>query len=424
MQQNVESVLTLEGDEVSWKQAQQQATQAVDQNKNALDGNSKSALNARQAIISATDAVVKFANDQFQLHGNLHKASNAIQDQINWLEKHAGKSKIAAQEIKALRHEENLIKAQIRSQILISGQGKWAVVGTGPFAGKPTDLPGGLHGLVVPGVDRGVDSQLIMARPGELVVPTEMVQAGAVDHLRGKIPGFLAGGVVGSYGGPVPGETSWLAGNLHATFSAMADNLAQSMSTALTGGDTGAHSALAAKAQAFARAMLGSYGWGAAQFPPLLSLWNRASGWNPYAVNPASGAAGIPQALGHGHVFGLGDYIAQVLWGLGYIKSTYGSPAAAWGHELSAGWYDMGGWAPPGASLLLNGTGKPEPILTDAQWQALSSAVAGGDGASGVTEYHAHFDGLTNAAIQGQVRHAFAAMEMQQTMLQRPARRR
>jgi hypothetical protein len=29
----------------------------------------------------------------------------------------------------------------------------------------------------------------------------------------------------------------------------------------------------------------------------------------------------------------------QIRWGLGYIKSVYGSPCAAWGHEQVHGWY-------------------------------------------------------------------------------------
>ena len=36
-----------------------------------------------------------------------------------------------------------------------------------------------------------------MASRGELVVPAYMVKAGAVDHLRGRLPGFAAGGAVG-----------------------------------------------------------------------------------------------------------------------------------------------------------------------------------------------------------------------------------
>lgn len=44
------------------------------------------------------------------------------------------------------------------------------------------------------------DSVMAMLMPGEVVVPTGMVNAGAVDHLRGKLPGFAAGGLAGSTG--------------------------------------------------------------------------------------------------------------------------------------------------------------------------------------------------------------------------------
>jgi hypothetical protein len=76
---------------------------------------------------------------------------------------------------------------------------------------------------------------------------------------------------------------------------------------------------------------------------PLIALWNQESGWNPWAVNPSSGAYGIPQSLGHGHPYDLGDYVAQIQWGLAYIRDRYGSPAAAEGHELAFNWYGAGG---------------------------------------------------------------------------------
>ena len=41
------------------------------------------------------------------------------------------------------------------------------------------------------------DTVPAMLTPGELVVPKGMVAAGAVDHLRGKLPGFAGGGLVG-----------------------------------------------------------------------------------------------------------------------------------------------------------------------------------------------------------------------------------
>lgn len=144
-------------------------------------------------------------------------------------------------------------------------------------------------------------------------------------------------------------------------------------------GSVPAQGGSAAAAQAFARAHLAQFGWGQDQFPPLLALWNQESGWNDNAVNPSSGAYGIPQALGKGHPYNLGDYANQVLWGLNYIKGRYGSPAAAEQHELANNWYDEGGWLKPGLTMVMNKTGRPEPVLTGGQWDKLTSAVAGND---------------------------------------------
>jgi hypothetical protein len=43
--------------------------------------------------------------------------------------------------------------------------------------------------------------------------------------------------------------------------------------------------------------------------------------------------------------------------------------------------FDSGGYLPTGHSLVYNGTGQPEPVLTDRQWQAMQGAARGGDGA-------------------------------------------
>ena len=58
---------------------------------------------------------------------------------------------------------------------------------------------------VANGTGPTADDQLIWASKGELVVPAGMVAGGAVDHLRGAIPGFAAGGLVPSYKGDVGG---------------------------------------------------------------------------------------------------------------------------------------------------------------------------------------------------------------------------
>ena len=84
--------------------------------------------------------------------------------------------------------------------------------------------------------------------------------------------------------------------------------------------------------------------WGPSQFPYLNLLWERESGWNPAATNPSSGAFGIPQALPAVKMASAGpdwatDPYTQIIWGIGYIRAAYGSPQAAWAHELAYGWY-------------------------------------------------------------------------------------
>jgi hypothetical protein len=110
-------------------------------------------------------------------------------------------------------------------------------------------------------------------------------------------------------------------------------------------GDQGAATADASQAQGIARVLAAPYGWATGQeFADLVSLWNRESGWNRLADNPSSGAYGIPQSLPGSKMGTLANpptssATAQIAWGLSYIKSTYGSPSAAWAHETSQGWY-------------------------------------------------------------------------------------
>lgn len=105
------------------------------------------------------------------------------------------------------------------------------------------------------------------------------------------------------------------------------------------------------------REMMLAMGWGANEWPALDALWTGESGWNANAVNPSSGAYGIPQALGHGNVFALGDARAQIAWGLNYIKSTYGDPNSAYATWLSRSphSYNQGGIIGAAAGLALRG---------------------------------------------------------------------
>jgi hypothetical protein len=95
--------------------------------------------------------------------------------------------------------------------------------------------------------------------------------------------------------------------------------------------------------QAIAARQVAARGWSAAEMPALIQLWNRESGWRASAHNP-SGAYGIPQALPGSKMSTAGpdwrtNPATQIAWGLTYIQGRYGSPRAAWSHEVSSGWY-------------------------------------------------------------------------------------
>ena len=90
--------------------------------------------------------------------------------------------------------------------------------------------------------------------------------------------------------------------------------------------------------------MMSSFGFDPkTQFGCLDAIWTRESGWRYNAEN-ASGAYGIPQALPGSKMASAGadwqtNPATQISWGLGYIKSTYGSPCNAWSFWQAHGYY-------------------------------------------------------------------------------------
>lgn len=86
------------------------------------------------------------------------------------------------------------------------------------------------------------------------------------------------------------------------------------------------------------------YGWTGADWNALDQIATAESGWNPSAVNPSSGAAGIPQMLPSAHPqvdvqrF-MSNPQAQIRWFLNYIKGRYGTPTDALAVREQQGWY-------------------------------------------------------------------------------------
>ncbi|MGC2374250.1 MAG: hypothetical protein WA484_10285 [Solirubrobacteraceae bacterium] len=122
--------------------------------------------------------------------------------------------------------------------------------------------------------------------------------------------------------------------------------------------------------EALGKRMMIAAGFPASEWPALQALWTQESGWDANSVNPSSGAYGIPQSLGHGHPYKLGDPAAQIAWGLKYIRGRYGSPSAAEGHERRFNWYAKGG--------LIPGFARGTPSV--AQTHKIKSAIRKGKG--------------------------------------------
>jgi hypothetical protein len=87
-----------------------------------------------------------------------------------------------------------------------------------------------------------------------------------------------------------------------------------------------------------------SFGWGPSEIADWLRVIGKESGGSLTARNPSSGAYGIAQGItgpswyaahGGNATTELGQLTAMA----NYIKARYGSPSAAWAHELSVGWY-------------------------------------------------------------------------------------
>jgi hypothetical protein len=318
------------------------------------------------------DSAVRLAQEIYAMTGNATTAKGEFEafamQGLNLTKQQA--DALWQQSLPALKKAIEDLPSSKTISITMHGDGTYSI--TGPGQAAPYKVKAAAAGLYI---DRGTgptaDDVTVRASKGELIVPAHMVQGGAVDHLRGSIPGFAGGGVVRGYqaGGPVP-----FTGGLTPPFVAgMYTNFEQQMTTAMTNamkasvksaaaaaqaasqaglgnlplGAGGPLSASASAAQAFARSILFAYGWTAAQFPSLQALWNQESGWNAYAQNPSSGAAGIPQNIQGWSAYRPGDYQSQIRWGLAYISARYGSPDAAEAHERAYNWYAAGGLVGP-----------------------------------------------------------------------------
>lgn len=107
-----------------------------------------------------------------------------------------------------------------------------------------------------------------------------------------------------------------------------------SVSAAISGGDP----------RTMAQALAATYSWTGNQWTCLDKLWTHESKYETTVRNPTTGAYGIPQAFPASKMGSAGNDwrtnpATQIVWGLGYIQSRYGSPCNAWSYWLRHNWY-------------------------------------------------------------------------------------
>ncbi|WP_206308713.1 phage tail tape measure protein [Streptomyces sp. A1136] len=135
-----------------------------------------------------------------------------------------------------------------------------------------------------------------------------------------------------------------------------------------------------------------------------LRRMNQESGGNPYAINnwDSNAMAGDPsrglmQTIGSTfnayagplRSRGIYDPLANIYASMRYALDRYGSIARAYNQP---GGYDSGGWLMPGVTPVVNGTGRPEAVLTGSQWEVARAALASG-GAGDQRQYHITLQG-------------------------------
>jgi hypothetical protein len=167
---------------------------------------------------------------------------------------------------------------------------------------------------------------LAVAGAGGLLLYSGISNKGVLSALRGLLHGQAPS--TAAAGAPITGSGTTASG---------------SSSGSAPAGNTGASTASAAANQALARMLAVSLGhpdWIVGQqWQDWLSLWNQESNWQDEA-NPTSSARGIAQNInGYGPGYEQGNMPQQITWGINYIAQRYGSPSAAWAHEIADGWY-------------------------------------------------------------------------------------
>ena len=391
----------------------------------AAQRNSFSAANAYIAQLSTV------ASTAFTSGRGVAAAIAAIKGGLPLLDSAKTKNRLYWQEVRTLVGWLAKLRAEkaITELIRITGTGSWSAT-SGVLPGQPGKHFVGRFAAGTPGAAPG------LAWVGEQ--GPELVHFSGGEQVFSNAQSRRLAGLAGYAAGTMPGLGVWAQRatdySAVSTANAIGDAVARAFANAAPAAGTGGPG-VSRWAGAILRA-LAMLGQSSANLGAVEHRMAQESGGNPLAINlwDSNARAGDPsrglmQTIGSTFArwrsFSLPDNIynplANIFAGLNYAIHAYPGRSLA-SVMLQPGGYDVGGWLMPGAQTVVNATRKPEAVLTAAQWQLVSQAVRGGDGAS--VEQHLHFDGLTAGAIEQHVRSALAASAVAQRRTLRTGRRR
>jgi SLT domain-containing protein len=269
----------------------------------------------------------------------------------------------------------------------------------------------------VPGFGGG-DRVPALLEGGEVVVPKGMVAGGAVDHLRGKLPGFAAGGLVdaapwsGGQGSGAAGgwAGSWVQGEVAAFFTAARAAAA----AAAAAGTPVAYSKVAGVTQwePDVSKVLSWLGLPQGDLPTVMSQIQTESGGNPNAINltdinaqRGDPSKGLMQVISETFAAyrspslssNIYDPLANIFAGVNYAVHRYGNPG--WLSVLGHGHGYANGTSSARPGLALVGERGPELVNFRGGEQVIPHQFVPGRG-SGQLHVHLHNEGVIGSQAE------------------------
>jgi hypothetical protein len=412
---------------------------------NAVKSNGVNSDQARSARLRLINDILTASNNSKTGKADLDALTSAVRnhsassDQVRSararliadLEKTGTNSKTATSLVDGLISSIKKIPSSWSTSIKVSATGQWSITGVSAkvlagFGGgsaaniqaianqNARQVMGGAKGMfVTDGTTPTADDVLARVSKGELVVPANLVKRGAVDHLRGKIPGFAGGGYVGNpaqVGGFIDTEEKATdAADISATANALRAAIQSMLKSAIA-----AASAMnvpnvgsgVARWKGTVDQALRMLGLSTSLDRQVLYQMQTESGGNPNAINlsDSNAAAGDPSrglmqtimaTFKAYHVAGTSsniyDPLANIAAAINYARSRYGPTLMSGGMGMGSGHgyalgglipskvFDRGGTLAPGPNMVYNLTGRPEHVVPTDGSQTITLEIAGGD---------------------------------------------